>query len=386
MKIEGTLHPAFDEVKDAFKENFEKRDEVGASIAVVRKGEVLVHLWAGYQNEKEKILWKENTVVNAFSVGKGVMAILIGILVDEGLLEYGKKIAYYWPEFGANGKQDITLEQVLSHESGLPYWKDRLRVEDYYDWDGMIHRVEKMEPIFSPGEQVAYHPVSWGYIIGEVIRRVCGKDARAVLKEKLTDPLSLDVHIGMPEKDAGRVAFLTQGKEKFADKKNFGGNNEAFQHYVSAFCNPMLSFERDILSQAWRDAEMCALNCHGDALSFAKLYASLLADTIPAITGRSGRVIEMLMQQSAVSAAQKDIILGRHSPKGRGILLNSARMFGPNQEVFGHTGVGGTVAFADIKCSVGISYIMNRLCWSNTLDARGRALIDATFRCLSRYE
>ncbi len=215
-EIQGNCAPGFTEVRDAFLANFEDGKEVGASFALVIEGEVVVDLWAGHADSARTRPWQSDTVINTYSTTKGMAATVVGVLADEGLIDYKAKVAEYWPEFAAAGKQDVTVAQLLSHQAGICGPRERLAMEDLYDWDGLCSTLAAQWPFFEPGTANGYHAVVFGHIAGEVARRAYTratgdiKSLGELFALKVAGPIGAenDYYIGLPESEDHRVAEM----------------------------------------------------------------------------------------------------------------------------------------------------------------------------------
>ena len=208
VKIEGTCDPKFSRVKDAFAENFEKRSEVGAAAAVVLDGKSVVDIWGGHADKAATRPWTRDTLVNVYSTTKGVTAICAHRLVDKGLLDIDAPVAKYWPEFAQAGKDKLPVRFLLSHRAGLPAVRKILDGDALFNWTTMTTALAEQEPWWEPGTAHGYHAVTFGWLVGEVIRRITGKTPGVYLRDEIAGPLGLDFHIGLDAKHDARVAGM----------------------------------------------------------------------------------------------------------------------------------------------------------------------------------
>ena len=208
--IEGTCDPRFANVKEAFAENLTKRNEYGAAVAVTVGGRMVVDLWGGYADKARTRPWSHDTLANVFSTTKGLTAICAHRLAAEGTLDFDAPVARYWPEFAQNGKEHITVRQLLNHRAGLPGVRERLKAESYYDWNYMTGLLAAEQPFWVPGTSHGYHAITFGWLVGEVIRRITGKSVGSYFRDELARPLGLDCHIGLSEADDHRCAEIRQ--------------------------------------------------------------------------------------------------------------------------------------------------------------------------------
>ena len=209
MQIQGTVDPKFESVREAFLQNFLENSEEGAAIAVTVNGESVVDLWGGIAQKESQKPWTKDTIVNVFSMTKGMVAICAHILADRGLLDYDAPVAQYWPEFAQSGKENIPVRWLLSHQAGLVAVDARLGPGDGLNWDRMIHALEETAPQWEPGTKNGYHMVTFGWLVGEVIRRISGSaSVGTFFKNEVVDPLGVDFFIGTPESEDYRIADI----------------------------------------------------------------------------------------------------------------------------------------------------------------------------------
>jgi CubicO group peptidase (beta-lactamase class C family) len=208
VKIEGTCDPKFNRVKDMFAENFEKRGEVGAAAAVMLDGKSVVDIWAGHADRDKTRPWTRDTLVNVYSTTKGVTAICAHSLADKGLLDIDAPVAKYWPEFAQAGKDKMPVRYLLSHRAGMAAVRKPLDDDALFKWDKMTTALAEQEPWWEPGTKHGYHALTFGYLVGEVIRRITGKTPGTYLRDELAGPLGLDLHIGLDAKNDARTGDM----------------------------------------------------------------------------------------------------------------------------------------------------------------------------------
>ena len=198
LDVKGSIAPEFEAVETAFIQNFNDGLEVGASLNITIKGEQVVDLWAGHANPEKTQPWRRDTLVNVWSTTKGITSMAVAVLVDRGLLRYRDAVAQHWPDFAQVGKRDVTVGQLLSHQAGLCGLRQATVVEDFYDWDKTCRRLAAMEPFWTPGDGSGYHAITFGYLAGELIRRIDGRTPGTFIKEELADIVDADFHVGLP--------------------------------------------------------------------------------------------------------------------------------------------------------------------------------------------
>jgi CubicO group peptidase (beta-lactamase class C family) len=208
VEIHGVCEPRFQTVKDVFAENFEEGLEVGASFAVTINGKFVIDLWGGYKDIEKTVPWGKDTICNVWSTTKVPTVLCTMMCVDRGLLGLDEPVAKYWPEFAQNGKENITVRQILSHTSGLAGIEERIPIKTLYNWNKYTSLLAAQQPWWEPGTQSGYHAVTHGYLLGELVRRVTGRTLGTFFKEEVADPLNIDFHIGLAEEHAPRVSKL----------------------------------------------------------------------------------------------------------------------------------------------------------------------------------
>ena len=384
IEIHGACAPEFTAVRDAFAANFKDGKEVGASFALAQEGEVVVDLWAGHADAARKRPWASDTLINTYSTTKGMAATVVGVLADEGLIDYSAKVAEYWPEFAAAGKQDVTVAQLLSHQAGICGPRERVEMAELYDWDGLCAVLAAQWPFWEPGTANGYHAVVFGHIAGEVARRVTGrkKSLGQLFAEKVADPLGAgkDYYIGLPETEDHRVAEMipVSGAEQLGS--GMGGSSKRMNDAMyCAMAHPPLT-AHITNDRAWRAAEVPGANGQGNGRGIAKVYGALANGG--ALEG--ARIIspEGITEMTREECFRKDLVIGVRMRWSRGFILNKAELYGPNPDAFGHSGWGGSFGFADTRAKLGVGYAMNQMDTNIFGDPRGVRLIEAVYASL----
>ncbi|HYR95491.1 MAG TPA: serine hydrolase domain-containing protein [Candidatus Binatus sp.] len=380
--IEGICDARFAAVRAAFTGNFEKHGEIGAAVAVEIDGRVVVDLWGGHADAARHAPWRRETLVNVFSVGKGPTALCALMLAHRGRLELDAPVSRYWPEFAAGGKGSITVRQVLCHQAGLPSVRAPLPDDAMLRWDVMTAALASQEPWWRPGTRHGYHVNTFGFLVGEVVRRLSGRTLGAFLHEEIARPLGADFHIGLSAKDEPRVAEFFWPPEMDPAAHAVPGTLTDEQRMIrNTYVNPPgLSGHGVVNTSPWRRAEIPSTNGHATARGVARVYAALAAGgTLDGIelVGR-GTLAEAIREH----ANGPDAVLGRASRFGLGFQLpQPERPLGPHAGAFGHFGAGGALGFADPEAGVAFGYVMNRMGprWQNPTN---RSLMDAVYSCL----
>lgn len=382
VDIKGYVKPGFESVRDEFARLWDEI-EVGASFCVYHQGETIIDLWGGAIDREESADWQADTLVNVYSATKGPASLAIAILHDEGLIDYDEKVATYWPEFGAEGKQNITVAQLLSHQAGLSSVDATLTVEDLYDWDKMTNLLAAQKPLWEPGTASGYHAITWGYFPGELIRRITGKTLKDYFDEKVAKPLNADFYIGLPESQYHRCATLI-GPNRARKQPAPAQQVKMPELFAGSLLNPSISPFKHACSAPWREAEIAASNGHSSARGLAKVYGALAANGT--LGGTKIISPESLAEATKVEVdgkGKEDLVLGGQLRRARGFMLNNDNAYGPNDEAFGHAGAGGSLGFADPITGIGFGYAMNQMQSDAASTPRSKLLASAVYKCLS---
>jgi len=375
-RVSGTCPPKFAAIREAFAANFEAGREVGASFAVTIDGEPVVDLWGGTADAAGARPWDENTIVNVFSTTKAMTALCAHMCVDRGLLDLDAPVVRYWPEFAAGGKETIPVRQLMSHTAGLAGVTPKLPLEALYDWTRMTDVLAAETPWWAPGTQSGYHAMTYGFLVGEVVRRVAGRSLGAFFRDEVAGALGADFHIGLPPSEDARVADMVapaRGQAAIGelDPKTIAGR---------VLTNPPLRPEAANTTE-WRRAEIPAANGHGNARSVAQVLGVLAC-------GGARNGVQLLREDTLRDAIVeqyygKDLVLGRTFRWGSGFMLTSDVLpLGPNPHVFGHGGWGGSLGFADLDARVSWAYIMNKMSPGTTGDFRVAGMLAGLYSSL----
>ena len=387
IEIQGRCDPRFARVRDAFAREFAAGNEIGAAVCVTVEGEAVVDLWGGHRDAERTRPWQRDTLANVFSTTKGITAIALHRLVDEGCVDLDAPVAHYWPEFARGGKERILVRQLLSHEAGLAAVRRRLQPMSLYDWDAMVEALAEQTPWWEPGTAHGYHALTFGWLVGEVIRRVRRRSVGAVVRDEIARPLGVEFEIGFgPELDT-RVAPLVAGPVHAPEEGSafdFAAAMAADPEGLLAcvFGNPPPLDPEIVNSRAWRAAEIPAANGHTNAHSLARIFAAL------ANGGAAGGV--RLLSPAAVERARTeqvngpDKVLPMPTRLGLGFFLSSDfEPLGPNPGAFFHAGAGGSLGMANPEHRLSFGYVMNLMHFGLWLsDPRPRRLLAAAYGCL----
>ncbi|MEU8681754.1 serine hydrolase domain-containing protein [Streptomyces sp. NPDC048611] len=389
--VNGHCAPGFTGVRDAFERNFSEHGDVGAAVAVTVDGETVVDLWGGHADAAGTRPWERDTLVNVYSTSKGMTALCAHLLVDRGELDLNAPVARYWPEFGQAGKEDIPVRWLLSHRAGLIAPREPLPAEHAYDWDRVCAVLAATEPWWEPGTAQGYHAVTFGYLVGEVVRRITGQSLGAFLHSEITGPLGARVFIGTPAEEHARCADMVGQLDEARLAEQFPGAPKP--PYRSLDDHPltvvMLALTYiptgDVNSAAYRSAEIPAGNAHAGARGLAAVYGALAGGSLV------GPGTLEAMRRSQSLPGERDLTIDALAPAGYehrwglGYMLNHQGQAGPNPRAFGHGGAGGSFAFADPENRLSYAYTMNKYGGGTTgQDPRNAGLVRAVYRALAR--
>lgn len=376
--IEGTCDARFARLRDVFADSVASGSEVGASVAVTVEGRPVADLWGGHADGARTRRWQRDTLVNLYSTTKGMTALCAHQLVDRGELDLDAPVARYWPAFAQAGKAEIPVRQLLCHQAGLAAIRRDLPVAELYDWDAMTTALAAEAPWWEPGTAHGYHALTFGHLVGELVRRIAGKSLGAFFRDEVAAPLGADFHIGLAASEDARVAEMLapQAAEMVHATSAFAGNPLIARALGNPPADPALTATR-----AWRGAEIPAANGHGNARSIARIYAALACGG--SVDGIDLCGPETLARAAAVETSGPDLVLQIPVHWGLGFLVSAdLGIYGPNPRSYGHTGYGGSFGFADPDARVSVGYAMNRMAATLTGDPRGTALVQAVYDCL----
>lgn len=369
--VEGIVAPGFERVADVFAAHLDAGEDLGAGFAALRDGEVLVEIWGGWMDRTKAKPWTRDTLAPVFSTTKGVSAIVMAWCVDHGLFRYEDRVADLWPAFGAHGKDKLTIAQALSHQAGVPGFSEPIDPALWLDPPACAEAIAALAPMWPPGSANGYHPLTWGYIVGEIVARAAGRSLGAILREEICEAVGIDFHIGMAPVALARIPEM-QKPRAFAD---FG---EITAPKRAAFLNSWSSAKRG--DPRWAKIEIPSANGHGTALAVTQLYACY------ATGGEIGGVRLISPQTYASLIARRiegdDLVLPFHLDWRSGVMGNSNAFYGPNREAIGHSGSGGSFGCGDPARRLSLGYVTNKQSHYLMGDPRALRLVEALYSCL----
>ncbi len=355
IQIKGTCSEKFAGLKEVFRRNFDEGLEVGASLAVTIDGKFVVDLWGGFMDGSMAQPWEKNTIINVYSITKVMTSICIHILVDRGLLDLDEPVAKYWPEFAQAGKENIPVRYLLSHSAGLAGWDAPLQVEDLYNWEYVTSLLEKQTPWWEPGTKCGYHTLTFGFLLGELVRRITKKPLGEFFRGEVADRLEADFYISLLKEHDNRVAELISPPP--LDLSVFDPNSVA----VRSLTNPHLELTvNHTKTREWRQAEIPAANGHGNARSIAKITAALACGG--ELNGVHILSLKSIQKSIEEQIYDMDLVIGIKTRYGLGWgLQNEEEPIGPNPNVFYWGGYGGSAVIIDMDARMSIAYVMNKM-------------------------
>lgn len=382
VDISGTCPSGLATVKDAFAANFAQHGDVGASVAVVRHGELIVDLWGGTLDEAGTTPWERDTIINVWSTTKTMSCLALLVLCSRGLVDVDAPVERYWPEFGAAGKGNVLVRHLLSHTAGVPAWEAPFDAATLYDWDAACSALATQPTWWEPGTRSGYHALTQGYLVGEVVRRVDGRSVGRFFADEIAGPFGADFHIGTPADCDARVAPVIPAPAPATTNADERDRSTATdnQSLARRAANPPLRAEQS-WDVAWRRAEIPAAGGHGNARSVALAQCAVSA-------GGTARGVELLTPAVVerifdVQAAGRDLVLGIGVTFGVGYGLNSPRNpISPNRRVCYWGGWGGSLVVNDVDAGFTMAYVMNRMGEGTVGDDRAHHLLRAVYASL----
>ena len=385
----GHVAAGFEEVRHEFERNFAERGEIGAAVSAYWRGVKVADLWGGRRSPASDAPWEEGTMVLVNSTTKGVSAMTLAVANARGWLDYEAPVARYWPEFAQNGKESVTVRQLLGHEAGLVCLDEKLTIDRLRDLDGLARVLARQKPAWPPGTRRGYHAMTVGLYMQELIRRT--DPARRTLgrffREEIAEPLGLDFYIGLPpEIPTERLATL----ETFSTGRGLRALPNTPRPMLLRVLWPWSLLRRSMLSlsdqpndRRWLEVEVPAGNGVGTARSIARLY-SVFAEGGAELGGGPATLAAIT---APVPDLGKDVVMGVPTYLALGFLRQGPEVaLGLSPRAFGAPGAGGSFAFADPDARLGFAYVMNKMDYYPIDDPREKALRDAIYRAMTAID
>ena len=377
--VRGFVADRFSAVREAFEENLASGADVGASCCVTLEGETVVDIWGGFADEARTRPWEKETIANVFSTTKTMTALTALLVADRGELDFDAPVARYWPEFAANGKERVKVSHLMSHSSGLSGMREPLTTEDLYDWEKVTSLLAAQAPLWEPGTASGYHVTTFGYLIGEVVRRITGKSLGAVFREEIAEPLGADFHIGLPASEDARVAEIIPWALKPSDARP-----QFSEIQQITFMNMPFDVKTTLPTRAWRGAEIPAVNGHGNARSIAEIH-SVLAN------GGVAKGKRLISEAGSRKVLEQQIegpdLVMTHLPPARfglGFALPGPLLALelPNPNTIHWGGGGCSWIFIDMDARTTFAYAANKMDTKSMSDPRPFRVMQAMWRAL----
>lgn len=375
-EIHGSSDSRFSSLSDILSDSIDSGDDVGASVSITIDGETVVDIWGGWADEAKTTPWAEDTITNVWSSTKTMTSLAALVLVERGQLDVDAPVASYWPEFAAEGKENITVKNLMSHTSGVSGWAQPVALEDLYDWEKATSMLAAQPPWWEPGTASGYHALNQGHLVGEVVRRISGKQLGEFFAAEIAGPLDIDFHIGLDPTHHDRVANVIAPPPLPFDMESMDLDSPVFK----TFTGPPPDAEA-AWTAAWRQADIGAANGHGNARSVARGQAIVAnGGTVDGVQLLSPETINRIFE---VQSDGIDLILGEHLRFGIGYGLKSTTTeYLPDGNICFWGGWGGSSIIVDTDRRMTFAYVMNRMADGVLGDPRGQNLYVAAHNAL----
>ncbi|MER5455115.1 serine hydrolase domain-containing protein [Micromonospora sp. NPDC002389] len=385
--VSGTVAPGYEPVQEAFLANFETRSEIGAAVGIYRHGQEVVRLWGGVADPATGRAWRENTLQVVYSTTKSVPAACVHLLAQRGQLDLDAPVAEYWPEFAAAGKDSIPVRWLLSHQAGLPILDRPVPLAEALAWDPVVAALAAQAPTWQPGTAHGYHAITYGWLVGEVVRRITGRSLGTYFADEIAKPLGLDVWIGLPTTEAHRVArTVEQPVDPPAATRAIP---EALREALAAYTDPTSLAVRstavthpplDLTDPRTWSAEIPSVNGICTASSLARFYGGLIGE-VDGIRILDATTLTTATREQA-SGTDRVLKVPTRPALGFGLPVPGQPWWSPTS--FGFPGHGGSLGYADPASGIAFGYVMNGLRVTMGPDPRTASLIEAVRTVVSR--
>lgn len=389
--LQGTVAEPYEQVAEVFMRGFVDRGEVGASLCICVDGDVVIDLWGGTADASTGDSWEEDTVSVVFSCTKAAAALCIHWLAAKGVLRIDERVSHYWPEFGSAGKRDITVRMLLDHTAGVPVLRQLLKSDCLEDADYMAEKVAAETPFWQPGMAHGYHAITFGVVLGELVRRVTGRSIGQFFDREIAGPRGIDFWIGLPQLVESRTAAIISPQASEIQQTPFSravADRDSIAHLF--IYNSGDWARRGMNTRAGREAEIASANGVTNARGLSGLYALLL----PGVTAEFEPLLRHMRDATGRQQPLLDRTLLLPTRFDSGFMLrmdnrtssDDRSSFVCGEQAFGHCGSGGSVGFVDPAARMSFGYTMNRMGGGVLVNDRGQALIDATYQSLSKLK
>jgi CubicO group peptidase (beta-lactamase class C family) len=355
-EISGSYASQFATVAEAFSASIDSGTDCGGSVALVIDGESVIDMWGGWVDEAHSAPWATDTITNVWSTTKTMVALAALTLVERGQLDVYTPVCHYWPEFAANGKQDIEVRHLLSHTSGVSGWEQPFVVDDLYDWESSTARLAAQAPWWQPGTASGYHALNYGHLIGEVIRRITGKAFKQFFADEIAGPLGADFTVGSPESNHHRIANVIPPPPIDIDMANIDFNGPMFKTFTSPLADASMAN-----TSAWRAADIGGANGHGNARSVARIQSIVShGGTVHGVSLLSPKTINVIFDQQS---SGPDLVLGVPLNFGIGYCLPTPETadYIPTGRICFWGGWGGSLVINDLDRRMTFAFMMNKM-------------------------
>ncbi len=389
MTVNGVCDEKFAGVRAAFEHNFAAYDELGASVCLSVNGQKCVDLWGGIADADTGDAWEEHTKSIVFSCTKAATAICAHILVDRGALDLNEPVATYWPEFARNGKENTTVQMMLNHEAGVPALREPVKQGGFADWDYMVARLADETPFWEPGTRNGYHAITFGWIVGELVRRISGKSLGQFFQDEVMSKVKEKFWIGVPEDKTPHLARIVEG---VPDVENI--ETSPMKDFVMAMMTPETPTHLAFLNlggwgpnaREYYKAEIGGAggitNARGQVAMYTPLACNDGSLISPEHVTRMSRASVATSHDAVLRVPTRFAFGFMKSMDNRGSAAAHGMSVIMGDKAFGHVGAGGSIGFADPECGLAFSYTMNRMGDGLLLNERGQALVDAAYQAL----
>jgi CubicO group peptidase (beta-lactamase class C family) len=355
--VHGHADPRFDKVAEAMADELSTGAEVGAAIAIDIDGESVLDIWGGHADAAKTIPWGEDTIINVWSSTKTVTSLAGLMLADRDLVDLDAPVATYWPEFAANGKQDVRVRHLLSHTSGVAGWQEPMTIDDLFDWDTATSLLAAQAPWWEPGTASGYQALNFGFLIGELVRRTAGKSLKDFVREEIAGPLDADFQLGAQPVDYGRIAELIPPPPFDIPFDALPEDNPTRK----TLTNPAPEAQT-AHTAAWRDADLGAVNGHGNARSLVRMVSAIsLGGTANGVELLTAPTIDRIFD---IQSHGPDLVLGAPLKFGIGYALptpEAVPFLSPDERICFWGGWGGSMVLINPDRRATVAYVMNRM-------------------------